>query len=47
LVSILGGCGDLDIWDGDLDGGKDERDVLVLTPLPFELEVPFVVGRTV
>jgi len=45
LVSRLGGCGDLDIWDSEREEGKEERDVLRLTALPLELEVPFVEGR--
>jgi hypothetical protein len=50
-VSNLGGWGDRegrelrDISEGDLEEGKDERDVLPLIPLPFELVVPFVDGR--
>jgi hypothetical protein len=44
-VSSVGGCGDLDICDSEREDGKEERDVLRLTALLLELEVPFVEGR--
>lgn len=45
LVSIVeGGFGDLDICDGDLEGGKDVREGRISLMLPFELVVPFVGG---
>lgn len=64
FVSIMGGLGDregrlecLDIVEGDLDEGKDEREVLRLAvALPLELQVatvsevpivPLVVGRCI
>jgi hypothetical protein len=33
FVSMWGGCGDLDIWEGEREGGKEERDVFGF-PLP-------------